>query len=79
MIRLRTDFHKNVKRYREGLGYTQQKAAAQLRMPQQTYDTVESGSMRNPTLRTLLRVVNGLDMELSEVFENYTMLSKGKK
>jgi len=49
-------------RARENLGYSQNEFAQQISMPQQQYHPIESGS--NISLRTLLRIAEGLQLEL---------------
>jgi len=56
-----------VRRRRERLGVSQEAFADQVIMHRTYYSAIERGE-KNPTLRTLMRIADGLGIRLAELF-----------
>jgi transcriptional regulator with XRE-family HTH domain len=73
--RVKGSVGRRVAEIREELGWTQQECAEQLGMPLKNLQRIESGA--NLTLATLVRIANGLRVQVRALFEEPTTKKRG--
>lgn len=64
-----TLFGKRIRELRESTGLSQEKFALKIGMDRTYYSSVESGK-RNISIKNIKKIADGLDISLSELFEN---------
>ena len=62
-------FCKNLKRTREKLGLSQDKAARLSNLPYSTYVKIESGYNDNPSLASIIKIADSFNVSIDELLE----------
>ncbi len=58
---------KNIKKYREKAGITQDNLARKADIPFSTYQKIEGGFTPNPSIQTLLNIANALGVKVDDL------------
>lgn len=66
---IQVEFGQRIKSLRQSLGISQEKFALQIGMDRTYYASIESGK-RNVSLRNIQKIAEGLNVTLSELFQN---------
>jgi len=61
---------KNIKKFRKKKGLSQDKLAKLADVTHTTLVKIESGVNDNPTIKTLIKIANALDIKLDDLIEN---------
>lgn len=60
---------KNIRRYRKECGFSQDKLSKEADVAYNTIVKIESGENPNPTVETLERIANALDISVEKLFK----------
>lgn len=66
---IQVEFGQRIKSLRQSLGISQEKFALRIGMDRTYYASIESGK-RNVSLRNIKKIAEGLNVTLSELFQN---------
>ena len=66
---IQVEFGQRIKSLRQSLGISQEKFALRIGMDRTYYASIESGK-RNVSLRNIQKIAEGLNVTLSELFQN---------
>jgi len=58
---------KNIKKYREKIGLSQDNLARKANMPTSTYVKIESGYTPNPSIQTVLNIAEALGLSMDDL------------
>lgn len=60
---------KNIKKYREKLGLSQDQLARKANIPYSTFLKIESGYTSNPSIQTIANVAEALDISVDQLIK----------
>lgn len=61
---------KNIKKARKTLDITQEKLAIKAKIPYATLSKIESGQVTNPTVSTLKKIADALEITVDDLIKN---------
>ena len=59
----------NIKKYRKAKGWTQQELATKASIPLSILAKIEQGFSTNPTIQTVMKIAEALDITLNDIVE----------